>query len=120
MKIDNSRIESVAVDAVNTYISDRTRRLSGKLEKSDTGILVDGEIISFTGSERKVSTFDGTIPVQVKGKKVDTISLKTARFGNFDVGTFKNFMRLDGVLVFLVEQVFEDDLIKENKSFISI
>lgn len=117
MKIDNSRIESVAVDAVNTYISDRTRRLSGKLEKSDTGISVDGEIISFTGSERKVSTFDGTIPVQVKGKKVDTISLKTARFGNFDVDTFKNFMRLDGVLVFLVEQVFEDDLIKEKQIF---
>lgn len=117
MKIDNSRIESVAVDAVNTYISDRTRKLSGKLEKSDTGISVDGEIISFTDSERKVATFDGTIPVQVKGKKVDTISEKSARFGNFDVNTFKNFMKLDGVLVFLVEQVYEDGLIKEKQIF---
>lgn len=117
MKIDNSRIEEVAVDTVNAYISERTRRISGKLEKADTGISVDGEIIFYSESERKVSTFGGTIPVQVKGKTVNSISEVTSVFRRFDIETFRNFLKLDGVLVFLVEEIYDEGLIVEKQIF---
>lgn len=117
MKIDNSRIEEIAVDTVNAYISERTRRVSGKLEKADTGISVDGEIIFYLEAERKISTFGGTIPVQVKGKRVDSISEITSVFRKFDIETYRNFLKLDGVLVFLVEEMFDKGLIFEKQIF---
>ncbi|HGM4084609.1 TPA: hypothetical protein ACKPEE_001956 [Listeria monocytogenes] len=117
MKIDNSRIEEVAVDTVNAYISEKTRKLSGKIEKADTGISVDGEIIFYSDTERKISTFGGTIPVQVKGKVVDSISAITSIFRRFDIETFRNFLKLDGVLIFVVEEVFKDGLIFEKQIF---
>ena len=117
MKIVNSRIEEVAVDAVNAYISDRTRRISGKLEKSDTGISVDGEIITYTGTDRRVNTFGGAIPVQVKGKLVNSISDSTAVFGKFDIATFRNFFLLEGVLIFLVEEIFNDGIVQDKQIF---
>ncbi|MBO0466843.1 hypothetical protein JZO73_04770 [Enterococcus plantarum] len=117
MKIDNSRIEEIAVDTVNAYISERTRRVSGKLEKADTGISVDGELIFYLEAERKISTFGGTIPVQVKGKRVNSISEVTSVFRKFDIETYRNFLKLDGVLVFLVEEVFDKGLILEKQIF---
>lgn len=116
-KVDNSRIEEIAVDTVNTYMSEKTRRISGQLEKSDTGISIDGELIFYLEKERKVSTYGGEIPVQVKGQTVQKISENTSAYRKFDKDTYVNFLKLDGVLVFVVEELFDDDLIKEKQIF---
>lgn len=117
MAIDKARIESIAVDTVNMYISENTANLSGELAKSDTGISVDGEVIFYSSQARKVSTFGGTIPVQVKGTEVSLISKGKAAFRKFDLDTFRNFLKLNGVLVFLVEEIFLNGKVKEKQIF---
>lgn len=115
--MDKSKIEDIAVDAVNMYISEKTVKLSGKLVKGDTGISVDGEIIHFSDVDRKVSTYGGSIPVQVKGTEVNSISEKVTAYRKFNLSTFENFLKLNGVLVFVVEEVFYKGKVRDKQIF---
>ncbi|WP_289889734.1 hypothetical protein [Virgibacillus pantothenticus] len=106
--MDNTRIEKKAASVINELFLDRARQIDPNVTTGDKGISFDGSAVIFSDDQITKSSYLSSIPVQVKGKVVDTLSDKIAKFYKFDRDTFKNFQYEDGVVVFLVE------ILKEN------
>lgn len=106
--VDNTRIEKKAVSVINELFLDRAKQIDPNVTTGDKGISFDGSAVIFSDDQITKSSYLSSIPVQVKGKEVDTFSDKIAKFYKFDRDTFKNFQYEDGVVVFLVE------ILKEN------
>lgn len=101
--MNNKKIEKKAVKAVDTLFLDKSINIDPNLATDDTGISFDGNAIIFSNEETTKASYLNSIPVQVKGKIVDSFSKKIAKYNKFDKDTFKNFQYEDGVVVFLVE-----------------
>lgn len=106
--MDNTRIEKKAASVIIELFLNRARQIDPNVTTGDKGISFDGSAVIFSDDQITKSSYLSSIPVQVKGKVVDTFSDEIAKFYKFDRDTFKNFQYEDGVVVFLVE------ILKEN------
>lgn len=101
--IDTTRIEKKAVTAVKQLFLDHSKTIDPHVATGDTDISFDGKAILFSDDKITKESYLNSIPVQVKGTEVEEFSDKVAKFYKFDKQTFINFQLEDGVVVFLVE-----------------
>lgn len=100
-KLDNKKIEEIAVNAVRTAFGCVDNVLP-HIEVDDRGICVDGGIDVYRGGKLDKDTFIGTIPVQVKGTtaKPDCSDIQKRKVATQDLRQFES--SFDGVLYFIV------------------
>ncbi|GIO42228.1 DUF4365 domain-containing protein [Paenibacillus apis] len=101
-KLSNDIIERLAVQAVKSEVTKPPYCLKAEIPEGDKGISFDGEIIVFNDSSHTTSSFNGSIPVQVKGTQVKFFSDNKRTF-SLQLAHFENYYKKEGVIIFVVE-----------------
>lgn len=98
---DSSRIETLAVTEVQRNLA-RTQHLDpNDIPVGDKGPSLDGHIIVYKTGKKTVENIDGYVPVQVKGKSVNSIDLKEIKY-SVRISDLVNFLRVGGAIFFVV------------------
>ncbi|ERN51281.1 hypothetical protein M3689_19995 [Alkalihalophilus marmarensis] len=99
--MNTKKIEEIAVAAVRNEIL-KNDFLSDEIPTNDKTPSWDGEIWTYNNQNQRKDTLFGKVPVQVKGKKVDTISVKKTKF-KIQKADLENYYKNGGILFFVIE-----------------
>lgn len=106
--LDSSKIERLAVKAVNEIADRVNSMLKPEIPENDKSISFDGEIQVFKDTRETIETLIGKVPVQIKGKVVKEFSDKTRSYP-IPMNHLKNYYDNQGVLYFVVELLQNGD-----------
>ena len=102
IKLDNSRIERLAVQAIVNEANRPGNHLLPNIPIGDKGISFDGDIQVFENENETIQSLLGRVPIQVKGTQVNKFTKGLISF-TFSMEHYKNYYQNNGVLLFVVE-----------------
>ncbi|MDH6674943.1 hypothetical protein M2277_005642 [Paenibacillus sp. LBL] len=100
--LSNSKIELIAVGAVEWEANKPSSNLVPNITKGDKGVSFDGEIELFIDDSQTVESRYGSVTVQVKGTQVQNFTEGNRKFP-LKLAHYRNFYSASGVLLLVVE-----------------
>ncbi|MFY9189914.1 MAG: hypothetical protein WAN89_01375 [Lawsonella sp.] len=98
-EINSSRIENLAVTAVNGLLL-KNKYIAPDIKTNDRTPVLDGSIFIYSSSKQTKKHLKGQLPVQIKGRTVSDVE-SVAQFP-IEKDLVKNFYALGGALFILV------------------
>ncbi|RAN85244.1 DUF4365 domain-containing protein [Bacillus sp. SRB_331] len=101
-KLSSTKLERLAVDAINVLANKPDALLRANIPVGDKGISFDGDIEVFKDHSESVGSLIGKVPVQVKGTEVKEF---TRGIRTFSIGLdhYQNYYNSKGVVFLVVE-----------------
>ncbi|MEK4715609.1 hypothetical protein [Sporosarcina sp. FSL K6-5500] len=90
IKLDNSRIERLAVQAIVNEANRPGNHLLPNIPIGDKGISFDGDIQVFENENETIQSLLGRVPIQVKGTQVNKFTEGLISF-TFSMEHYKNY-----------------------------
>lgn len=99
--MNNKRIEMISVTKLKDYLNN-CEYIVGNICENDKTPSWDGEIEVYSNTELNKESMHGKVPIQVKGKKVDILSIDKRSYP-VEIADLKNYSNDGGVIFFVIE-----------------
>lgn len=102
LEVDNSYIEERAINELGKNLQKCNKLDTRKIAIGDNGLSWDGRIDVYRTFERSKTSYEGFVPVQVKGKWASKVENKKKIKYSVEVSDLKNYQKSNGVMFFVV------------------